>query len=50
MRITGHKTREAFERYNIINEQDLRNIANKMDSANSELGQNLVNLESAQCA
>jgi len=30
MRITGHRTREVFERYNIVSEQDLRDAAKRM--------------------
>ena len=30
MRITGHRTREVFERYDIVSEQDLRDAAKKM--------------------
>ena len=38
MRITGHRTREVFERYNIVSEQDLRDAAKKMGTISGTSG------------
>ena len=33
MKMTGHKKRSVFERYNIVNPQDLRDPAKKLNTA-----------------
>jgi hypothetical protein len=36
MRISGHKTRSVFERYNIVSDRDLKHAAEKIQNRFSE--------------
>ena len=42
MRITGHKTREVFDRYHIVSTEDVSNVMRKVESASLANGAKLV--------
>ena len=46
MKISGHKTRAVFDRYNIVNEEDLKATCERLSNAYEEIKETISQAQS----
>ena len=41
MRMSGHRTRAVFERYNVVSEEDLKDAVRRLEAGAADFGQEM---------